>query len=138
VHLHQTNPAFPLAVLVLRIALGTMWLAHGIVLKLMQYGVPGLAKWMAGEGIPPQLAWPLVIAEVMGGWLILLGIHGRWASLALQPILVGALAIHAKNGWVFSSANGGWEYPLFLIAASVVHMLLGDGRFAVRPQRAPV
>jgi putative oxidoreductase len=35
-------------------------------------------------------------------------------------VLAGALWAHAGNGWVFSNAGGGWEYPLFLIAVSVV------------------
>jgi putative oxidoreductase len=32
---------------------------------------------------------------------------------------------------VFSAANGGWEYPVFLIAASFAQALLGDGQFAL-------
>ena len=117
---------------VLRLALGAMWLSHGLVLKLMTFGIAGLAGWLASIGLPPALAWPLTLAEITGGVLILLGWHGRWVSLALLPILLGATAIHAPNGWVFTSANGGWEYPLFLVAASLAHALLGDGAFALR------
>ncbi len=117
---------------VLRLALGAMWLSHGLVLKLMTFGIAGLAGWLATVGLPPALAWPLTLAEIAGGVLILLGWHGRWVSLALLPILLGATAIHAGNGWVFTSANGGWEYPLFLLAASVAHALLGDGALALR------
>jgi putative oxidoreductase len=54
----------------------------------------------------------------------------RVVALGLIPILVGATWVHAGNGWVFSAANGGWEYPVFLIAASLVLVLLGSGRFA--------
>lgn len=139
----QTLPALPasidkvgLASLLLRVALGTMWLTHSVVLKLMTFGVEGLAQWMGTVGFPPALAWPLVIAEVVGGAAILLGVGGRWASLALLPVLVGATVVHAGNGWVFSNAHGGWEYPVFLIAASLVHVVLGDGRYALRPERA--
>lgn len=117
---------------VLRLALGAMWLSHGLVLKLMTFGIAGLAGWLASVGLPGALAWPLTLAEIAGGVLILLGWHGRWVSLALLPILLGATAIHAPNGWVFTSANGGWEYPLFLVAASIAHALLGDGAFALR------
>jgi putative oxidoreductase len=53
-------------------------------------------------------------------------------SLALLPILIGALLIHAGNGWVFSNPDGGWEYPLFLAVMTVVHVLLGDGPFALK------
>lgn len=120
---------------VLRLSLGTMWLTHGLVLKLMTFGIAGLSGWLVSQGLPSAIAWPLVLAEISGGVLILLGIHGRWVSLALLPILIGATTIHAGNGWVFTNANGGWEYPVFLLAASIAHVLLGDGPFALRRTR---
>jgi putative oxidoreductase len=123
---------FAAATLLLRRSLAAMWLSHAVVLKLMTFGLPGLAAWMATQGFAPVLAGPLVAAEIAGGLLIALGWHGRWASLALQPVLLGALFVHAGNGWVFTSANGGWEYPLFLIAVSLVHVLLGDGPWGLR------
>lgn len=125
-------PAAAFGPTVLRVALGLMWLSHGLVLKLMTFGIAGLAGWLASIGLSPLLAWPLTLAEIAGGALILLGWHGRWVSLALLPILVGASAIHAGNGWVFTAANGGWEYPVFLIAASLAHGLLGDGALALK------
>ncbi len=124
-----------IAASLLRISLGLMWLSHAILLKLMTFGIAGLAAWMDTQGFPPALAWPLVIAEIVGGTLILLGVHGRWASLALLPVLLGAISIHAGNGWVFTSPNGGWEYPVFLAIGSVVHFLLGDGEAALKPAR---
>ncbi|HEX6706939.1 MAG TPA: DoxX family protein [Albitalea sp.] len=124
-----------LATLLLRVALGAMWLTHAIVLKLMTFGLGNLAAWMDSQGFSPRLAGPLVVAEIVGGTLILLGLHGRWASLALQPVLIGALVIHAGNGWVFTAPNGGWEYPVFLMAMSAVHFLLGDGPIALRRER---
>lgn len=124
-------PPSPLAPTVLRIALGLMWLTHGLVLKLMTFGLAGFSAWLASQGIPSFLALPIVLAEIGGGLLILLGIHGRWVSLALLPILLGALNVHAPNGWVFTNPNGGWEYPLFLIAASIAHILAGDGRYSL-------
>ena len=51
--------------------------------------------------------------------------------------LVGALFIHAGNGWVFTNANGGWEYPVFLAFAAATAALLGDGAFAVRNLLGP-
>jgi putative oxidoreductase len=45
-------------------------------------------------------------------------------ALALIPILLGATWVHAGNGWAFSAANGGWEYPVFLIAASLLEARL--------------
>lgn len=122
----------PLGPTVLRISLGLMWLTHGLVLKLLTFGIAGLGGWLASQGLPSALAWPLVLAESVGGALILLGVHGRWVSLALMPILIGAIVIHSGNGWVFTNANGGWEYPVFLLAATLAHLLLGDGAFALK------
>lgn len=124
------------ASLLLRIALAGMWISHGLILKLLTFGVAGLAAWLVSIGLPGALALPLIIAESVGGLLILLGWHGRWVSLALLPILLGALLVHAGNGWVFSNPNGGWEYPLFLALMSLVHLLLGDGQWAVKPEGA--
>ena len=109
-----------------------MWLTHGLVLKLMTFGSAGLSGWLTTQGLPAALAWPLVLAEIGGGLLILLGVHGRWVSLALLPILVGATAIHAGNGWVFSAPNGGWEYPAFWTVTLVVQALIGNGAYALR------
>lgn len=125
----------PYAALLLRLSLGTMWISHAM-LKLAVFTVPGFAAFLAGLGMPAVLAWPVVLAEIVGGALILAGIHGRVASLALLPLLTGAMLAHIHNGWVFSAPNGGWEYPLFLIAASVVHVLLGDGACALRTTNA--
>jgi putative oxidoreductase len=117
--------------LLLRLALGSMWLSHGLLLKYLTYGIAGFAGFLASTGLPAALAWPITLAEIAGGMAILVGWHGRWVSAALLPILLGATWIHAGNGWVFSATNGGWEYPVFLAVASVVHVLLGDGAYAL-------
>src|SRR5690242_12604556 len=108
--------------LLLRLALGSMWLSHGLVLKLLTFGVSGLAGWLGSIGLPPALALPLIVAEILGGSLILLGFHGRLVSALLLPILLGAIWVHSGNGWVFTSANGGWEYPAFLAVITLVHV----------------
>ncbi len=122
----------PAAALLLRVALGAMWISHGLMLKLLTFGLDGFASWLASIGLPSALALPIATAEIVGGVLIALGIHGRWVSIALLPILLGATVIHAGNGWVFTAANGGWEYPVFLAVMSIVHALLGDGPWALR------
>lgn len=52
--------------------------------------------------------------------------------MLLLPIMIGALMVHLPNGWVFSAPKGGWEFPAFLIVASIAHALAGDGAFALR------
>jgi putative oxidoreductase len=108
-----------------------MFIAHSLVLKHFVYTLPGTAQFFESLGLPAGLAYATFWAELIGGVLLVIGLGSRWVALALLPILAGALWVHAGNGWVFSAANGGWEYPLFLIVASVVQALLGDGRYAL-------
>jgi putative oxidoreductase len=115
----------------LRVALGTMWITHAL-LKVLVFTMPGAAKFFVSVGLPGFLVYPVVGAELLGGIAIVLGFYGRQVSLLLLPILAVAAWVHLPNGWVFTNANGGWEYPVFLLAASMVHWLVGDGRLAAR------
>lgn len=120
----------PYAALLLRVALGAMFIAHAL-LKYYVFTLPGTAQFFQSLGLPGALAYLTFWAELAGGALILAGVYARWVAAALVPILLGATWAHAGNGWLFSAANGGWEYPAFLTAAAAVQALLGDGRFAL-------
>ena len=104
----------------LRVALGIMFIAHSVVLKYFTFTLAGTAQYFASIGLPASLAYVVFAAEAVGGVLLLLGLYTRWVALALVPVLIGALWVHAGNGWVFNAPNGGWEYPLFLIVISLV------------------
>ena len=123
--------AAPYAAFILRISLGAMYVAHSLVLKHFTFTLAGTAQFFESLGLPGPLAYATFWAELIGGALLLGGLGTRWVALALVPVLVGALWVHAGNGWVFSAANGGWEYPLFLIVVSFVAALLGDGKYAL-------
>lgn len=120
----------PYSALVLRAALGVMFIAHAL-LKYSVFTLPGTAKFFESVGLPGPLAYLTFAAELIGGALILSGLGTRWVALALVPVLLGATWVHAGNGWLFTAPNGGWEYPAFLAAAAVAQALLGDGKFAV-------
>ena len=122
------------AALILRVALGVMYLAHSLILKLLTFGLAGTARFFVSVGLPGWLAYVTFAAEAIGGVLLLLGVYTRWVTLALMLPLLGAIVwVHAGNGWVFTATNGGWEYPAFLLVASVVQILLGDGAYALSP-----
>jgi putative oxidoreductase len=123
------------AALILRLSLGAMFIAHAL-LKLVVFTLPGTVQFFETLGYPGFLAYVVFGAELVGGVLLVLGVYTRWVSLALVPILIGAALVHVPNGWVFSAPNGGWEYPVFLVIASVVQALLGDGALAVRAPAA--
>jgi putative oxidoreductase len=131
----------PYAALVLRVALGVMFIAHAL-LKVYVFTVPGTVKFFESIGLPGPLAYVTISAELIGGTLILAGAWSRWVAAALVPLLIGATWAHAGNGWLFTAPNGGWEYPAFLTVAALAQALLGDGRFAAsalfaRPRLRP-
>jgi putative oxidoreductase len=126
------SPAGPL---LLRLSLGAMWIAHAL-LKVLVFTLPGTAAFFSSVGLPGPLAYPVAAAELLGGLAIVLGFYGRQVSLLLVPVLAGAAWVHLPNGWVFTSANGGWEYPVFLLVASLAHWLVGDGAYAARRSSA--
>lgn len=104
----------------LRVSLGLMFIAHSVVLKYFMYTLGGTAGYFESIGLPASLAYLVFALEAVGGVLLVLGIQSRIVALALLPILGGAMWVHIGNGWVFSNANGGWEYPLYLIVISIV------------------
>lgn len=120
-----------LGAFILRLSLGVLFLAHGL-LKVFVFTLPGTVAYFAGQGFPAWTAYDVVAGELAIGLGLILGILVRVASLASLPIMVGALAVHAPNGWVFSAPNGGWEFPALLIVLVVVQALLGAGAYAVK------
>ena len=131
------NRLAPYGAFALRASLGAMFIAHAY-LKLAVFTVPGFEGFLGKVGLPAFLAWPIILAELIGGLAILAGFYGRLVSVALLPVLLGALFVHAPNGWVFNAPNGGWEYPAFLAAAALTHILIGDGAFAAKPAALPL
>jgi putative oxidoreductase len=133
------NRTAPYAAFVLRISLGLMFVAHAL-LKLVVFTLPGTVGFFQSLGLPGPLAYVVFAAELIGGLLLIAGVGSRWVAAALVPILLGTIWAHAGNGWLFSAPKGGWEYPVFLTAAAIVQVLLGDGAFALsslRGERRP-
>lgn len=125
------NRLAPWGATLLRVSLGLMFLAHSVILKLGVFTLAGTAAYFESLGLPAFTAYLVFAAEAVGGLLLVLGVQVRWVSLALIPVLAGALWVHSGNGWVFSGEGGGWEYPLFLIVLSVVQAMIGDGALAL-------
>ncbi|MEO4045968.1 DoxX family protein [Pseudomonas sp. CAU 1711] len=120
--------------LVLRVALGVMWIAHAL-LKWFVFTLPGTAQFFESVGLPGILAYPVFVAELLGGVALVLGVYARQAALALVPIMLVAAWVHLPNGWTHTSEGGGWEYPVFLVMASLAQWLIGDGALALRRSR---
>lgn len=137
--MNPSSPAIPprpagpgnYGVTLLRVSLGLMWMAHA-ALKLLVFTLPGTAQYFDSLGLPGVLAYPVFAAELFGGLALVLGLYARQVALALTPIMVVAAWVHWPNGWVHTAKGGGWEYPVFLIVASVALGLMGDGALSIR------
>lgn len=125
-----------IAAFLLRVALGIMFLAHSLLLKLFVFTLPGTAQFFVTIGLPGWLAYVIFTAEAIAGVLLILGVQTRWVALATVPVLAGATWAHWGNGWMFGYPNGGWEYPAYLTVLAIVQGLVGGGRFAVWPSLA--
>jgi putative oxidoreductase len=130
------NRTAPYGLFALRVALGLMFVAHAL-LKYVVFTMPGFAGFLAQVGFPPVFAWPVFLAELLGGIALILGVFARWVAALLIPVLLGALVVHSGNGWLFTAANGGWEYPAFLVVIAATVALAGDGAFALKPSPLP-
>lgn len=128
----------PYAVLLLRLSLGALLIAHGLLLKVFTFTIPGTVGYFESIGYPGFLAYLVILAEIGGGLALLLGLWTRQTALLLVPILIGATLQHAGNGWLFTAPKGGWEFPAFWTVMLVVQALLGDGAYAWRPSSLPV
>ena len=122
----------PYAALLLRLTLGLLFLAHAS-LKLFVFTPAGTAKFFGSVGLPSELAYVVIAAEVLAGIALILGIWTRLVAIAATPILLGAIfTVHGAAGFSFNNANGGWEYPAFWTVTLIVQALLGDGAYALR------
>ncbi len=121
----------PYAALLLRLALGIMFLAHA-ALKIFVFTPAGTAGFFAKIGLPAELAYVVMAWEIVGGLLLITGLYARWAALLMAPLMLGTIVtVHGANGWIFSAPGGGWEFPAFWTAALIVQTLLGNGAMAL-------
>ncbi|MDX1451130.1 MAG: DoxX family protein [Oleiphilaceae bacterium] len=124
-----------LATLVLRLAGGTIFAAHGAQ-KLFGwfggYGLEGTGQWMASIGLEPGYLMALLAgsAEFFGGLALILGLLTRPAAAVLAMTMVVAIfSVHIQNGLFMS--NNGYEFGLALLALSVSLAFTGAGRLSI-------
>ncbi|HMZ02064.1 MAG TPA: DoxX family protein [Burkholderiaceae bacterium] len=129
------------APLVLRIAAGVIFAAHGAQ-KLFGlfggYGLEGTGQWMESIGLAPGYLMALLAgsAEFFGGLAFLLGLLVRPSALVLAVTMAVAIAtVHLEKGLFM--ANDGYEFGLALLAISVALVLSGGGRLSLDRAMGP-
>lgn len=118
------------ALLVSRVALGVILLAHGWQ-KLNEWTLAGTAGAFGDMGIPaPTVAATFATGvEIIGGIALIIGILTPVVAVLNMVNLLGALLlVHAQNG-VFVTGNG-FELVLALSAGLATIAILGAGKFS--------
>ena len=113
------------APLLLRLAVGTIFIVHGYQ-KLT--GLEGFTGFLASLGVPLASTFAIIvmIVELGGGIALILGLWTHWVSkLQAVDMIFAIFLVHAGNG--FLNSNMGYEFPLLLLAASLSFVIAGAG-----------
>lgn len=121
----------PYAALILRLATGALFIAHGLY-KVFVATIPGIMGYFESLGLPGFLVYIVILAEVIGGSALILGVATRLVSVGLTALLMGVVWAHAGAGWMVTGASAGWEFPALWLAAQATLALLGSGAWALK------
>lgn len=116
-----------IAELTLRLAVGTVFLVHGLQKQKFW-------KMQPSEQLPSgmiNVLRLLSIVEPLGGVAMLAGFLTRPAAIGLSIIMVGAINLKARQMKKGFTGDGGWEFDLVLLAANVALLLLGAGAWSL-------
>ncbi|HKC23536.1 MAG TPA: DoxX family protein [Thermoanaerobaculia bacterium] len=120
------------ALLVLRIALGVVFIAHGGQKLFGLFGGTGLhgfTPMIEKMGMPPIVATLVAIGELFGGLGLLAGLLTRLAAIGPLLSMAGAIVlVHGKNGFFLPT---GFEYALTLLLVDVAVLFAGPGRYSL-------
>ena len=117
----------PLALLVLRLALGTVMIAHGY--GKVFGGFSHVHDMVQHIGFPAWTAYLLAGTEFFGGMLIIAGLLTRFVAAAmLIDMFVAIWKVHWHNGL---KGPGGYEFPLTLAAIAFALIFFGGGAMAL-------
>jgi len=117
--------------LILRLALGVMFMLHGIA-KLSS-GPAGIIGMVEQAGLPGPVAYLVYVGELLAPLLVILGLWTRPAAAVIAINMVFAVGLaHMSELWSLTK-NGGWALELqgMYFFAAIALALIGAGRFSV-------
>ena len=108
----------------IRILAGLTLLLHGLP-KITD--ISGVQSFFPNLGLPPELAIPVTLLEVIGGLALLFGILTRIASGLIIIEMIGAVVVaKLSKGFV-----GGYELELLIVAICISLFISGPGRISI-------
>lgn len=110
----------------IRAALGAIFIVH----SLKKFD-PSWQEWLVNSaGLPAEMQIPIALAELIGGILLVAGVLTRITGVVFSVILLGAIFhIRWENGFFVS--QGGWEWDLIMLAATLLIIAAGPGRMSI-------
>lgn len=121
-----------IGLLVVRIALGVVFLAHGV--KHFRNREKTVA-WTASIGFgSPEIQWFFMSFAEMGvGLSVLFGLLTSVGAAGLVSLMAVAFwTVHRHAGfWITARPDEGFEYVMVLAAAAVALALLGPGEWSI-------
>ncbi|MDA8358033.1 MAG: DoxX family protein [Actinomycetota bacterium] len=135
--MNPTPHAADLALLVLRVGLGAVFLAHGINHIFGGGKIPGTGRWFESLGMKPGVlhAWTASLTEIGAGALLVLGLLTPFGGAGVVGVmLVAWITNHLKNGFFIFRPGEGWEYVMTLTLLGIVVATLGPGAWSIDGQ----
>lgn len=126
--------AVDLALLVFRVAIGGVMIAHGYNHIWGPGRIEGTAKWFASIGMRPPLvqAWLASVTELGAGALLVLGLLTPLAAAGVVGVMAVAwITAHRTNGFFIFRPGQGWEYVMVLLTCGLVLGALGPGEWSL-------
>jgi len=119
------------ALLIARIALGVVFIAHGY--QKLSAGVDQVAGFLTNVGIPlPQFfAWVLSLTEFFGGIAVLIGLFTRYAAVGIAIIMIVAIFTVKLKVGLIGARGPGYELDLALLALALALVLAGPGKLSL-------
>jgi putative oxidoreductase len=130
----MTGHSVDLALLVLRVGVGVVFLAHGINHVFGGGKIAGTGRWFESLGMRPGWlhAWTASLTEVGAGALLLLGLLTPVAGAGVVGVmLVAWITNHAKKGFFIFRPGEGYEYVMTLTLLGLVISILGPGTWSL-------
>jgi len=90
---------------------------------------PGFVDWLTSNGIPAEMQIPIVLAELVGGAFLLVGVLTRISASLLSIIALGAIFYIKKASNL--TGEGGYQIDLILLAACLAIIAIGPGRISL-------
>jgi putative oxidoreductase len=117
--------------LILRIALGSLILMHGIA--KLSGGIGFITGVVVKAGLPAFVAYGVYLGEIVAPLLVLLGLYARVGAAVIAVNMVFAIGLVHGAELLTRNQTGGWSLELqgmFLFSA-VALALIGPGRYAI-------